>query len=58
MKRHLVKSRTDKSIVYKVDVYDTFCECNCLAFQFRKICAHTKFILDKYYASNTKPRTN
>jgi len=52
MKRHLVRSRSDKSVVYKVDVYDTFAECNCPAFQFRKQCAHIKFILKKYYASN------
>jgi len=54
MKTHLVRSQSDKNKVYRVNVYDTFAECDCEAFKFRKNCKHVRYIYDKHYKAIVK----
>jgi hypothetical protein len=59
IKRFKVRSRTDPNVVYNVIAGYTFSECDCPAGQFRRKCAHQKFILEKYYGqSKSKPNSD
>lgn len=51
VKRHKVRSRSQKQVVHEVEVWeDGFMTCSCIGFAYRRTCAHIKFITKKYYA--------
>ena len=48
IKVYQIPSKTTPGVVYTVEVFDTFIQCNCLSFQYRNRCSHSDSVSKQY----------